>query len=184
MALVGAAPASASERRVLLLAYAAVLAASVAFVAPIVLAPWLRSAGHPWIAGVLYAGYSTTCHQLPDRSYWLLGSPLAVCSRCASIYAGVLLGLALAPARGLRAPMPRRRSLLAAAAPASADFLLGWLGLVENSFLSRGLTGVALGAVSAFYILPGLMEAIASLLGPKSTHGEAHGTEHEEARDR
>jgi len=174
------APAGA---RVLWPAYAAIVVALAAFVVPIVLAPWLRSAGHPWLAGAIYECYATSCHQLPERSFRLFGSPLAVCSRCASIYAGALLGMALVPARGLRAPLPRRRWLVVAAVPAFADFGLGWLGVVDNTFLSRAVTGAALGAVSSFYVIPGLTEAVASLLGPKSAQGEAHGPEYEEARD-
>ena len=178
---VSVAPAPSS--RALWAAYAAIAIAVAAFVVSLAAAPWLRASGHPYVAGVLYECFARTCHQMSERSYWLLGSPLAVCSRCASIYAGALAGVLLLPlVRGLTAPAPARRWLLIAAVPAGLDFSLGWLGILDNTFLSRGVTGVLLGAVSAFYVVPGLTEALASFLGPKPTHGDAHGSQHEEAR--
>ena len=41
----------------------------------------------------LLALFSSICHQNPDRSWALGGESLAVCIRCASIYAGFLAGL-------------------------------------------------------------------------------------------
>jgi uncharacterized membrane protein len=43
--------------------------------------------------------FGSFCHQLPDRSLWFFGAPMAVCSRCAGIYAGIALGAALPPPR-------------------------------------------------------------------------------------
>jgi uncharacterized membrane protein len=39
------------------------------------------------------------CHQMPERSLAFFGEPMAVCSRCAGIYAGIALG-AIMPAPG------------------------------------------------------------------------------------
>ncbi len=65
------------------------------FIVPIILYPLLMSTGSPLsesIAGIIMAAYHTTCHQLPDRSLFVFGYPMAVCSRCFAIYAAFLLG--------------------------------------------------------------------------------------------
>lgn len=41
---------------------------------------------------VLYAAFSPFCHQYDDRSWHLLGEPLAVCIRCLGVYFGAALG--------------------------------------------------------------------------------------------
>lgn len=169
--------------RAVWLAYAACLGVASLFLGTIVAAPWLHAHEHPWIAGVFYESFSTICHQIPERSFALWERPMAVCSRCFSIYAGVLAGLLLLPLTiGFSASPPRRRWLVLAVIPAAVDFGLGWLGVLENTFLSRAITGALLGAVSVFYFLPGLVHALASVLGGQLTHGDAHGSHNEETR--
>ncbi len=70
-------------------------AALAAFVALIVLAPFLVSTGDPALASVasaLMAGYHATCHQLPERSLFIFGHQMTVCSRCFAIYVSFLAG--------------------------------------------------------------------------------------------
>jgi uncharacterized membrane protein len=43
----------------------------------------------------IYAFFSVVCHQIPARSWFLAGEPLAACIRCMSIYAGFLIALVL-----------------------------------------------------------------------------------------
>jgi len=87
---------------------------------------------------------------------------MGVCSRCASIYAGFIIGLLLYPfLRDLREDrFPPRWILIGAAVPTAIDFAGGVLGLFANTFLSRALTGVLFGAVAAFYVTPGLVSAL------------------------
>ncbi|PYS78801.1 MAG: hypothetical protein DMF66_05055, partial [Acidobacteria bacterium] len=42
--------------------------------------------------------------------------------------------------------------------PTTLDFALGFFGVWENTHLSRFLTALLLGVVSAFYIVPGLVD--------------------------
>jgi uncharacterized membrane protein len=137
---------------------AVALAALVAGV--VVLAPLARAGGWVVLSEVLYRCFQLACHQQPERSFHASGFPLAVCARCTGLYAGALAGLSLYPlARSLaRTDAPWRGWLLWAAVPASVDFLLGVTGLWENTHWSRLLTALPLGAVAAFYILPGLVE--------------------------
>ena len=52
----------------------------------------LRAAQGGVEALVLYAAFSPFCHQYADRSWSLLGEPLAVCIRCWGVYSGAALG--------------------------------------------------------------------------------------------
>ncbi len=54
----------------------------------IFLAPVLQAAGGDSL--FLYKIYSQVCHQSPQRSFFLLGEKLGVCSRCTGIYTGAL----------------------------------------------------------------------------------------------
>lgn len=40
---------------------------------------------------VLYAVLRSFCHQMPTRSFWIVGSPLGMCSRCLGLYVSFLL---------------------------------------------------------------------------------------------
>jgi hypothetical protein len=61
--------------------------------------------------------------------------------------------------------MPGRAWLLAAALPTAVDFALGFFGVWENTHLSRFLTALLLGAVTAFYVVPGVVDLGLSLRG-------------------
>jgi uncharacterized membrane protein len=142
--------------------YTALVALSILWAALILAPPWLMAQRHFLISAAIYEGFSTVCHQMPERSFYFSGHPMGVCSRCASIYAGFIIGLLLYPfLRDLREDrFPARWILIGAAIPTAIDFTLGILGLFANSFLSRGLTGILFGAVAAFYVTPGLVSAL------------------------
>jgi uncharacterized membrane protein len=58
--------------------------------------PYLES-GLISFSGLSYACYGSVCHQLPERSLWIWGSPLGVCARCFGLYSGFLIGLLAFP---------------------------------------------------------------------------------------
>ena len=122
-------------------------------------APWLLCSGHPWLALLLYRGFSLVCHQRPERSFHWCGSPLTVCVRCTGIYAGALLGLLIYPWwRSLAAQaLPARRYLWGALLVLLLDWALGVTGLIRNNAPSRFATGLFLGAISVFYLFPVLL---------------------------
>lgn len=157
-----------------MIVYAALITLSLAWIALILAAPWLMAERHPLASATLYQGFSAVCHQIPERSFYFRGYPMAVCSRCASIYAGFIVGLLFYPfARDLREDtFPPRWILIAAAIPTVIDFAGGVLGLFTNTFLSRSLTGILFGVVVAFYVTPGLVSALndwrAALAKPKA----------------
>ena len=58
----------------------------------------------------------------------------------------------------MRRDLPARGWLLAAAVPTTVDFALGFFRVWENTHASRFLTASLLGAVVAFYFVPGVVD--------------------------
>ena len=136
-------------------------AATVSFlVALIFVAPVAAAGGHNEWAEVIYRAFGIFCHQRPDRSYFIEGHKLAVCSRCTGLYAGFAVTLLLYPLiRSLKsAANPPRIYLILATAPLGIDFSLTFFGIWENTHTSRLLTGVLLGSVAVFYVVPGIVD--------------------------
>jgi uncharacterized membrane protein len=131
----------------------------LAIVSLIVIAP-LTAGTHPQLAKSIYGGFAVLCHQIPERSYFIAGHKFAVCSRCTGLYAGFTLTLLFYPLlRSLRATdWPPPVWLVLSAVPMAVDFGLTFLGIWENTHTSRLLTGLLLGSVSVFYVMPGLAE--------------------------
>ena len=126
----------------------------------IVVAPVAAAGGHSELAQGIYGAFAMLCHQLPERSYFIDGHKLAVCSRCTGIYAGFAFTLLLYPLiRSLRNPvMPPPSWLLLAALPLAIDFGVNFFGFWQNTHTSRLLTGALLGSAVVFYVMPGIIE--------------------------
>lgn len=130
------------------------------FVMLIVIAPFAAASGHAGIATAIYHAFGTICHQLPERSFFIDGHKFAVCSRCTGIYGGFLFTFLAYPlVRSLRkTSTPDRKWLFLAALPLAIDFSLTFFGIWENTHTSRLLTGLLLGSVAVFYVVPGIMD--------------------------
>jgi uncharacterized membrane protein len=126
----------------------------------IVIAPVAAASGHSEIAEGIYRGFGIFCHQRPDRSYFIEGHKLAVCSRCTGLYAGFAFTLLIYPLlRSLRSSAtPPRKVLFLAALPLAIDFSLTFFGIWENTHTSRLLTGMLLGSVTVFFVMPGIAD--------------------------
>ncbi|HET6862737.1 MAG TPA: DUF2085 domain-containing protein [Pyrinomonadaceae bacterium] len=157
--------------RAAVIAWALLSVATLVFVSFIPAAPLAAANNHPQLALAIYQPFHFLCHQLPERSFYLAGYKLAVCARCTGIYSGFLLLLLLYPlVRSLReTSLPHRRWLLLATTPLVIDFGLTFLGIWENTHTSRFLTGFLFGAVTVFYIMPGILELSFQLNRTKST---------------
>jgi uncharacterized membrane protein len=162
-------PQSVSNRRPLLMWLIATIGC-LAMMSLIIGAPLALNAGHPFWGFTLYRAFSYVCHQIPERSFFIAGHPFAVCSRCTGLYAGFTVAtLAYPLVRSLRqTEAPPRKWLFLAAAPLAIDFAVGYFGVWENTHSSRFATGALLGAVSVFYVLPGLMDLSLREWGHKS----------------
>jgi uncharacterized membrane protein len=120
----------------------------------------LTAHGHEVLGQTIYQGFSSVCHQIPERSFTIAGHSFAVCARCTGLYAGLTAGILFYPlVRSLRSTeTPARLWLFIAAAPTALDFFLGFAGIWPNTHLSRVVTGALLGAVAALFIVPGLLD--------------------------
>ena len=113
---------------------------------------------------LLMEGFSTTCHQIPERSPAMGGVPLAVCHRCYGIYWGLpLAALVFLGLTRWDAFLNRYAGLvlLGALLPTSLDWLLSVLGLWHNTPLSRMATGGLLGLVAGYYLARALSQVFA-----------------------
>lgn len=139
----------------------------VAFVwaALIVFDPAARSLGLTSLSSALYTFHSFICHQMPERSFHIMGEPFGVCSRCTGVYFGIFVGFAIYPLwRRLDDIEPISRIwLFLSLVPIGIDWSLTFFGVWENTHLSRFLTGMILGATCATYIVPASVEITRNL---------------------
>ena len=177
-------PQILSHRRPLLMWLIAALGC-LAIMLLIIGAPVAMDTGHPFWGITIYHAFSYVCHQIPERSFFIGGHPFAVCSRCTGIYVGFAAATVVYPlVRSLRhTEAPARKWLFLAATPLAIDFMLGYLGIWENTHQSRFATGALLGVVAVFYVLPGLMDLSLrpwgqdkSSIGPPVTRAAAEQT--------
>jgi uncharacterized membrane protein len=149
--------ATQKAQRRLVLVWAASALTVLAITSLIVVAP--LTAGSQ-ISGSIYRAFAALCHQFPERSYFIDGHKLAVCSRCTGLYAGFAFTLLFYPLlRPLKTTVwPPREWLILSAVPMAIDWGLTFFGIWENTHTSRLLTGLLLGSVSVFYVMPGISE--------------------------
>jgi uncharacterized membrane protein len=148
-----------SKSRRPLIAWSIFVIGAVAFLGLIVGAPLALASNHQALAITIYRGFSKVCHQIPERSFYVAGFPLAVCARCTGLYLGFVMALVTYPlVRPFRAIAPHRKWLFMAAVPMAIDVSLTFLGIWENTHSSRFLTGALLGAVAVYYVVPGVTD--------------------------
>jgi len=123
-------------------AYAALLAGSTLWCIGIIAGPLLGSSS-------FYEFFSLVCHQDPARSWHILGEPLPVCIRCASIYFGFLASLWL----GLNA---RVTWLRVSVALVVAEFIFARLFI--DAAVLRSVSGVLVGLSAAPFVRKGVEE--------------------------
>lgn len=134
--------------------------AVVLWLGAILFPPLSAATGAGWLSKPIYGLFGFICHQIPERSFFLFGHQLAVCSRCFGVYTGLLIGLVIYPLwRRIDnvEPLPRFW-LFASMIPILLDWSLTILGIWENTFASRYITGAILGIACSTYILPAAIE--------------------------
>lgn len=136
-------------------------ACMLGFLCAFILAPpVLLSTGHIAAASAVYFFFSPFCHQTAERSFIVLGFPLAVCHRCSGIYLGLLIGSLLDSAWIHKSSASRRRWVLAATVPLALDALLPYCGLWTSTGGSRFITGLFFGILAAFLLVRGIEELL------------------------
>ncbi len=105
--------------------------------------------------------FSPICHQLAERSFYIQGHSLAVCTRCAGIYFGFLLGIIIYPffRKWDSYELPSNRILFAGCVPSILVFMISRFDLIEQNALLRSITGLILGGVVSFFVLPAIFNA-------------------------
>lgn len=130
-----------------------------------VVAPWLAS--HGLVAGSwLRLAYSPACHQQPDRCLDLGNGPLAVCARCAGLYAGGVLALAAAAVTGIRSH-PTLRLLVITAVPTVVDFGAALVGLPSLPSWPRFAVALTPGIVLGLLLADGIADVVAHVGRPE-----------------
>ncbi len=155
---------------------AAFIAASVAWALLLLAAPFAASHPHasPLASALILGVYgigSLVCHQLPERSYHVWTAQMPVCARCAGIYFGAVLGVAVAAvARGFepsvwrvqpsgwrsaqRLALRRPRVALAlAVVPTLLTLVYEWTTGDMPSHAIRAAAGVPIGVVVAWLVV-------------------------------
>jgi len=143
-------------------------AAMLTFILPALLAPYLASVGAYWPSRVIYVIYRFTCHQLPERSFFLFGYKMAICARCTAIYTsfwslGLLYGLWKTTPWGRRhhpRPLPIKW-LAVLAVPMFIDGFGQLVSLWESTNLLRTVTGALVGMGTGLFAYPVLDEGFA-----------------------
>lgn len=124
-------------------------------------APIFEALGLLLPAKAIFTAYRLTCHQLPDRSFFVMGHQVAICSRCSAIYLsfwGVglfyALGTVMWPRRAPVWKSPPLWAIAVAAIPMAVDGLTQLSGLRESTNLLRTITGGLPGSVAAIVMYP------------------------------
>ena len=64
---------------------------SLFFVIASALAPVMAHIGQYELSAKLTSLFIYSCHQQPDRTFWFLGYPMALCCRCYGVYIGTAI---------------------------------------------------------------------------------------------
>lgn len=159
------------------IAYIFVLLSITLWLLATVIPSYFQTQGQPLLAFLIRKVFSPVCHQMVDRSFWLWGYPLAVCSRCSGIYSGVLLGAIFYPLLKSyqKSDLLSRSYLIVMLLPTSIDFLFGALHLVENTHFSRFFTGVLAGFGLASYIVLAIISLVLEITETILDKGKGRG---------
>lgn len=115
-----------------------------------VLCAWAVGNGASMRWRLLFRGI---CHGRPERCLELFGAPMPICARCAAIYVGILLGLALFPMMSWLRERVMRVVAFVALVPLAVDGLTQLAGLRESTNPLRMATGLIVGLAFGLWIL-------------------------------
>ncbi len=101
-----------------------------------------------WFEHWQHKAFNGLCHQDPQRSFWINGTPMAVCTRCFGIYSGFLSAWILFPAASsfLQYLNGYKRWLLIVIISINIiDVIANFFGIWHNTHLSRFTLGSFIG---------------------------------------
>ncbi|MFH1722700.1 MAG: DUF2085 domain-containing protein [Candidatus Altiarchaeota archaeon] len=132
----------------------------------------MASWGHETLADLNYFIFKDICHQLPDRSIFLMGHQLGVCARDTGLYVGFLISSLLYPLHRRLGPIPTppKWILFAAIVPLALDGTIQLVTSYESTNSKRLATGLLTGIVLPLYVIPvyyQIVDEITKKLGKK-----------------
>ncbi len=124
---------------------------------------WVLVIGAPFLAylespvsGILYYFFSINCHQIPERSFFLFGKQLPICIRCTAIQLSFTMSALIYIFSVEKREIPSKWYMIFALIPVALDGLTQMAGIRNSSVLMRIITGSIVGAVFAWYFVPGI----------------------------
>lgn len=108
-----------------------------------------------WYDHWQHKAFRGLCHQDPQRAFWMAGTPMAVCTRCFGIYAGFLAAWVIIPVGAKRLTLLEKNKvkLLAGAVALNlVDFLGNFIGIWQNTGVTRFSLGMLIGLTAALII--------------------------------
>jgi uncharacterized membrane protein len=130
----------------------------------VIFAPILKSR-IPLLSAVIYAGFSPTCHQLPDRCFYIFGDPMAVCARCFGVYTGFFIGLLffIMVKKRFKRPLPSALIFVLFSIPIGIDTAANFLYIWQTPSVWRFFSGIIWGTLLPYYFVVGVSEFFVSL---------------------
>ncbi len=127
------------------------------------LAPYLQYRGVNVPARIIHLVYSTVCHQIPERSFFIFGYKMAFCQRDTALYGAILLaGIAYGLLRPRVKPLPLWAAILMAV-PMAVDGTGQLFRLWESTWWSRTITGALLGVALVWLVYPYVDQAFGEI---------------------
>ncbi|MFI5267168.1 MAG: DUF2085 domain-containing protein [Chloroflexota bacterium] len=126
----------------------------LAFAGLPVLTPLVRADGMTGSADAIAQAYSLVCHQMPSRSYFLLGYQMAYCERDTAIYAAMALSGLLWARYHRRLPRLHWSLFLLLILPMALDGSSQLFGLRESTWELRTITGALFGLACVWFGFP------------------------------
>jgi uncharacterized membrane protein len=144
-----------------ILVWVIVLVGGLGLVALITAAPALRLHS-PRLSALIYAVFAPLCHQIPEKCFFYRGFPMAVCGRCAGIYAGFAAGAGIHPVLSgfVRPRLPSLRVLAAFTVPITIDAAANLLHAWRSSNGIRFASGFIWGVVLPYFVIPAIQDLV------------------------
>ncbi|MFH5831796.1 DUF2085 domain-containing protein [Halalkalibaculum sp. DA3122] len=117
--------------------------------------PGLLGNAEFWLNSWQHQAFRTLCHQDPTRSFWINGTPMAVCARCFGIYAAFTFFWLAIPLIGnprFIIPVNPGRLLMIAIALNGADVVGNLLGFWQNTAFTRSVMGALIGSMAVLIL--------------------------------
>ena len=115
---------------------------SLFFVIGSLLAPITAHFGLYELSSRLTSTFMYSCHQKPDRSFWILGYPAALCCRCLGFYSGVVTSGILTVFDKLKISLKIYIILFLLVI---SDIVLNYILKISTSNIIRFFTGIIMG---------------------------------------